>query len=85
MHRDREEEMSVPMFGHDFSLAQMESAIRLAYEDGRQDQSEDVDSEHYGMESVALIICEAANLPMLDVLNALQRLEEWRSSQRDHP
>jgi hypothetical protein len=77
--------MSVPMFGQDFSLAQMQAAIRLAYEDGRQDQSEDVDSEHYGMESVALIICEAANLPMLDVLSALQRLEEWRSSQRDHP
>jgi hypothetical protein len=73
------------IYGFSFTLPQMESAIRLAYEDGRQDQSEDVDSEHYGMESVAFIICEAANLPMLDVLSALQRLEEWRSSQRDHP
>jgi hypothetical protein len=77
--------MSLGFTNQVFTLAQMQAAIRLAYEDGRQDQSEDVDSEHYGMESVALIICETANLPMLDVLSALQRLEEWRSSQRDHP
>jgi hypothetical protein len=77
--------MSVPMFGQDFSLAQMEAAIRLAYEDGRQDQSEDVDSEHYGMESVALIICETANLPMIDVLAGLQRLADWRDWHHDHP
>jgi hypothetical protein len=73
------------IYGFSFTLPQVISAMEEAYEMGRRDQEEDVDASSSGMENLALIICETANLPMLDVLSALQRLEEWRSSQRDHP
>lgn len=64
-----------------FILAQMESVIRKCY----REWHEWSDIDNLGMEDVALIICEAANLPMLDVMSALQRLHEWEQSQRDSP
>lgn len=83
MHRDREEEMSVPMYGQTFTLAQMQDAIDLAYASGWR--SGDGSFKELDLEDHAEFICEAANLPMIDVLAGLQRLADWRDWHHDHP
>jgi hypothetical protein len=69
------------IYGFSFTLPQMVEAMTEAYLRGKVDGV----GSSLELESVAFVICEAANLPMIEVLSALQRLEEWRSSQRDHP
>lgn len=77
---------SVAMFGNDFSLAQMEVAVESAYSAGYAQGSDPYDQgADNDLESVALIICEAAKLPMLDIMSALQRLAEYREGKIDHP
>jgi hypothetical protein len=80
MHRDREEEMSVPMFGQTFTLAQMDAAIREV-----ASWNENPHQSKMDLEEVAQTICFISGMPMIDVLAGLQRLEEWRESQKDHP
>jgi hypothetical protein len=81
MHRDREKEMSLGFSNQVFTLAQMRSAIEYAYLNGKADGF----GSYLDPEDVARVIYEVSKIPVIDVLSALQRLEEWRSSQRDHP
>jgi hypothetical protein len=65
-----------------FTLAQMADAVHQALAVGYGVNPRDMEEP---MESVALIICETANLPMIDVLAGLQRLADWRDWHHDHP
>ena len=60
-----------------FTLAQMEYVIRKCY----REWHEWSDIDKLEMEEIALIICEAANLNLIEVIAALQRLKEWGESQ----
>ena len=76
--------MSLGFSNQVLTLAQVEEIIADAFWIGWR-RGRDGERVELTMEDRAAMICEAANLPMMDVLAALQRLSEWRETQRDHP
>ncbi len=67
------------------TIQQMQKAIKLAYYEGLAKDRYDEPDDPFVLENISYIICEAANLNLIEVIAALQRLKEWEDSQRDHP
>ena len=77
--------MSLGFTNQVYTVAQMREAMIDAFYIG-WDRGKRGDSGELEMEDIAFIICEAApSLNLIEVISALQRLDEWEQSQRDRP